>query len=437
MSADPGSCVSTVRTAVSLPDEMIEDLGTRQVGEQVSFSIVEGTSAFSLVSQAVGGTPVDTILLEGEPLPNTVVPTDLRAPDGALYYDDLAEWPTVVLGGTRYYDVSGLLAHDLGFHPIAGAFPVPSTSAAVDRILTAGQVVPGTWTFTVNDWAHECASVPGCSGTSSSGTYRLHAVKRPEPPAATGTLDVEVYLATDPTSVLSTAAGAHAHPQMTRWVQSLSHYLGKAGLCVGNVTLHDLPQWVKERYAQNGTVDLSQDGPCDAMRQLFANGTAPTRAVQLFLADDILAPAQGSGITIAGVTGSIPAPGVFPGTVNGGAVVGIQDFATGSCSGSAPALAACGTDRMAYVAAHEIGHWLGLYHTTEGDGAFFDPVSDTARCLDRCARNFSALTNGRCVLGGNCGGGRNLMFWLLDPTHSTGELSPHQGQIVRLNPAVR
>jgi len=37
---------------------------------------------------------------------------------------------------------------------------------------------------------------------------------------------------------------------------------------------------------------------------------------------------------------------------------------------------------------------------------------------------------------GACGGGDNLMFWLLDHA-SAGALSRDQGQVMRLNPAVR
>jgi hypothetical protein len=36
-----------------------------------------------------------------------------------------------------------------------------------------------------------------------------------------------------------------------------------------------------------------------------------------------------------------------------------------------------------------------------------------------------------------CGGGENLMFWLLDQRVSRGTLSPQQGQIIRANPLVQ
>ncbi len=47
---------------------------------------------------------------------------------------------------------------------------------------------------------------------------------------------------------------------------------------------------------------------------------------------------------------------------------------------------------------------------------------------------FSEACSGRVA---GCGGADNLMFWLVDPTHSAGALSPEQGEVMRSNPAVR
>jgi hypothetical protein len=33
--------------------------------------------------------------------------------------------------------------------------------------------------------------------------------------------------------------------------------------------------------------------------------------------------------------------------------------------------------------AHEIGHYLGLFHTTETDGSTTDPLDDTPNCVGR------------------------------------------------------
>jgi hypothetical protein len=454
-SVDPNTCVTSARgPAAALPPEMVQDLGVLQVGATPTFLVTTGTSSFVLFSQEEDGSARDEVGATG--IPNVVVPTGVRSPGDTLWYDDLADYPSVRIGGFTYPDFTRVLVHGFGAQPVSTGLPVPNTSLALDRVLTAGQVEPGAWTFTVNDWAFQCP-FPGCASGDASGRYRVHALTKQEPPVSTGVLDLEVYLATDPTSVVSTAQGAVSHPQVARLVRSLAHFLGRGGLCLGTVTLRDLPQWVKDRYATNGSVDVSDSRPCGDLQQLFTNAIAPSRAVHLFLADALEAPASGD-FSIAGVDGSIPGPSGFPGTIYGGAIVGLNDelgheLSSGACEGTgAPDIARCGTDRLAYVAAHEIGHWLGLFHTTEQSGFVFDPVSDTARCacssctsLVRRAGCFEAtgaspstpVLSTDCVASSTCGGGRNLMFWLLDGLRSTGELSRDQGQIMRLNPAVR
>ncbi|HYS82559.1 MAG TPA: hypothetical protein VEM76_17760, partial [Anaeromyxobacteraceae bacterium] len=91
-------------------------------------------------------------------------------------------------------------------------------------------------------------------------------------------------------------------------------------------------------------------------------------------------------------------------------------------------------------------------HVTEQYGAEFDPLLDTPTCV--CASCSTAPSTcadpaqgappasadrvrvNEC-LGAKpgCGGGDNLMFWLLS-TGSQGMLTAEQGQVIRANPLI-
>ncbi|HEY6107062.1 MAG TPA: hypothetical protein VIV59_13840, partial [Anaeromyxobacteraceae bacterium] len=104
---------------------------------------------------------------------------------------------------------------------------------------------------------------------------------------------------------------------------------------------------------------------------------------------------------------------------------------------------------------HEAGHFLGLYHDTEAIGTILDPIADTESCL--CPICKPALDPGKCqglgatdphvaspyqmlvsdCLGATagCGGGDNLMFWLLGQD-SKGLLTAGQAAVMRASPLV-
>jgi len=77
------------------------------------------------------------------------------------------------------------------------------------------------------------------------------------------------------------------------------------------------------------------------------------------------------------------------------------------------------TDGLGTTAAHEIGHYLGLYHTSERDGDAHDPIADTPEC----AAGDDA-----------CPDASNVMFWTGGGARS--RLTAGQGAVMRRHPLV-
>lgn len=438
---EPTGCETPIR-APAIPGA--QSLGELQVGEQAAFEVPDGTWSVTIVSQEVAGSAVDAIDFLGFTISNSVVPTGVRAPDGRVFYDDLASPPD---DGNGYPDYTQLLGYYGGFTPTSGALTLPNTSPGLDLVRSAGRLPPGTWTLTVNDYAYECLETSGCEGGSSSGRYDVRVITRPGPVASTGTLDLDVYVA----SADMTAAAVWSDPQMARLFQSVATLLGNAGICLGRVVLHDLPEWARVKHS---TVNIDATGPCDPLSQLFTLAQAQSPSIHLFLVDALEVTDDGDTFQVVGVDGSIPGPSGVPGTVNGGAVVTLANFGAGECGGALD-VTRCGTDHLAYIVAHEAGHWLGLYHATERSGTLFDPLSDSPTCA--CATCAPALERALCadqitdpaqtptdMIGtycddrdaATCSGASNLMFWLLDDGRSNGSVTPQQAEVMRLNPAV-
>jgi hypothetical protein len=121
----------------------------------------------------------------------------------------------------------------------------------------------------------------------------------------------------------------------------------------------------------------------------------------------------------------------------------IDDLTTGSCNNTISPNG-CGADQVAYIAAHEASHWLGLFHVSEAGGTYWDSLSDTPKCVCRsCVSNAAGCGNGTLVTTSicsnknkpDCGGSDNLMFWLLGGA-AGGHLTPQQGEVMRRNLAV-
>ena len=462
------------------------DLGIHTVGDTVHFDVPPGTAGFSILAQVepisagsnVLTAPISIVPSGSNAIENGVVPNLVTTPSGSTYYDDFASPPNDAYG---YPDWSKPQAAYLIPRGFAAAFTVPNTSAALSGV-AAGNVAAGSWSFLVNDYAYECATGSGCSvpaGSGTAGAYDLQVLLRPAAATggipSTGTLDVTIYFV----SSSYTAAAAGTDPRFQRFVQDLQALYAPAGITV-RVTWADAPLAAIDRFSTI-VFDPSNPSPCGDERQLYTYGDTTDDGARLFLVDAITEASPTQNLQVLGFDGAVPGPSALPATVSSGSVASLgaslpslsptDPYNYANTCGQSPSfsLTTCGVDVLAYVAAHEIGHWLGLYHTTEETGDQFDTLDDTPICgCTQCtaagsADQKSCNSNGPkgaptlmkaswctgsasspCPGGGDlcsaaspCGGGADLMFYMLDQTVSTGELSPQQAAVMRANPAVR
>lgn len=168
-----------------------------------------------------------------------------------------------------------------------------------------------------------------------------------------------------------------------------------AGLSIGTVTYADFEGDVDTYTIVDGDAEFG-----DLLRTVDGN----RRTVTFFFVQEI----NDDGATILGLSGGPPGMAATGGTSKSGVVITTASFSSDP-------------GEVARIMAHEGGHFLGLFHTTEKDGSQHDPISDTPEC--------TTDTSGDGVLGTNeCEGtgAENLMFW----TGANTGLSADQGWVI-------
>jgi hypothetical protein len=422
--APPGAAQSLVDAG------WVQDFASVAVGAPVTFAVPPGTASVTVTLQAINAT--QTVNLSMELADNYVVPVKVVLPNGGVLFQ-VAEAFTTPLDpsfGSGYFVPN----------PWTASFAVPEDSRMADLALSAGELPAGTWTLTVGDLQSNCSLFGGCA-SAPAGTYRATVIAKPGRYARSGRLDLSLYFAS---TTVSASASATA-PAFQRYVESIARLLAQAGIALGDVRFFQLPRSPTDVAAVFSTtfIDSSPfNPPCSQLARLFALGEPNVDGVHVFLVDDL----RGGGGNVVGLTGGVPAPSGIPGAATGGIVISLADVVTTGCDLANPAISLnCGADFSAYVTAHEMGHWLGLFHPTEATGELYDPLDDTPSCsctqcgYKMCPAGYPpGLAASMCAAdAGPCGGGRNLMFWVVQPGWSVGTLTREQGLVMRSNPGVK
>lgn len=269
-----------------------------------------------------------------------------------------------------------------------GTAQIPST----DR--PGGALAPGTYTFRVRATPSHPDPLDGGGIGDGVTVDVLAAVRTDAAVKVEHVLDLNfVYL---PSSTL-TADLARTSPRFQSFLDSVAVWLEPAGLRIGDVTHVDLPRpefdiihtWDEAGRMFRTSADVGRD-----------------RALNVYCVQKFDSPLN----PVVGLSGGIPGP-LLSGTRDSGIAIRMEPFF--QCSDCLGAYAS--------LMAHEIGHYLGFYHTTESDLAHWDPMLDTPECT----QDFPY----------GCGDFPYVMFPLI---HAANKVwSPAQTAIGRTHPLVR
>lgn len=215
------------------------------------------------------------------------------------------------------------------------------------------------------------------------------------------TLDLNVYFV----GIRPTATNRGV---LTRMLEDYERILGGLGLRLGRTRQFEMVGAAAMRFA---IIDDYEE-----LGRLFSSSAGAARpALNVFLI--------ATSAEFLGVAGGIPGALAMHGTGSSGIALSFEDLRS--------ALGVFGPEFLGVVIAHEIGHFSGLFHSTETDGFSFSPLNDVPVCdISHDADGDGMVVAEECVGAG----GENIMFW--GPTLSGASFSPMQRDVLIANPVL-
>jgi hypothetical protein len=186
---------------------------------------------------------------------------------------------------------------------------------------------------------------PDASGLELGSTALI---KRSFGDPEAGLIDLDFYFVP---GIGLTASTAATDPNFIGFVDALDSVLAGADLGIGELRYFDT-------YGSN----YNDIYGFEEIHGLLSEGnTNSDRRLNVFLVDELAVP----DFPLYGIASHIPGPALASGSAQSGVIM-VSGFINQGDAWSA-----------ANLAGHEIGHYLGLYHTSEVGGEHHDPLNDT------------------------------------------------------------
>ncbi len=338
----------------------------------------------------------ETITVTGDGSPQVVfeLPADaisavVFASDGR---DELIALNQVFAVDTLVFDISDPVNSRFGLLPTDGNF---------SSLLPPGPVfnfIPGTYKVSfVRD-----------GGSASTNVRIFGKVTNGFPERQS--LDLVLTFVGSPEGI--DASAAQNDTDFRRAMTVFQGLYGQLGIDFGNVIYENLDSGA----ASLKTID-SVDGPNNELGQLFSKSKNLGQGINFFFVQEIVGGQE--GFIILGIAGGIPGPPAIQGTRHSGVALTMMGFRDQP-------------DVLGQTMAHEGGHYLGLFHTSESGGSSHDPLPDTAQCTSSNDDDFDGyVTTQECAGKGS----DNFMFWLA--AAGSNRVSDEQGRVLRRNPATK